>query len=298
MMLPVHSISINCLQLQKQNLMPQIKRFSGFNEYVSYNSDFVESSPMLYFFLIETINRVLRGEEKVHTFFNIVNKNNNCIIVLLTTEVCLIYDDQFNNDMIPLLSEELEFSKFKRYRFAGCKKTIDALFKLNQTEYELQKHRIIYKCSAVSLDYKYAPGSMQMGDINRIEELTTLSEGFAKEYFGDTKDPENMRVKIMSGILDDSIYQWVDCGRACSMAQSLNEDYDFPVIGHFYTYPSLRNKGYGTSIIHALTKGLLEAGNPFVMLSTNALTPSSNRVFEKVGYTNVGEYLLANKAKS
>jgi predicted GNAT family acetyltransferase len=81
------------------------------------------------------------------------------------------------------------------------------------------------------------------------------------------------------------------------MAQSLNEDYDFPVIGHFYTHPELRNKGYGSSIVHALTKGLLGAGNPFVMLSTNAMTPSSNRVFEKVGYSKVGEYLLAYKEK-
>ena len=118
-----------------------------------------------------------------------------------------------------------------------------------------------------------------MGDINRIEELTTLSEGFANEYYEDIKEPENMRQKIISGIMNDSIYQWVDSGRVCSMAQPLNEDYDFPVIGHFYTHPAVRNRGYGTSIVHALTKGLLLVGHSHVMLSTNALTPSSNRVF-------------------
>ena len=75
--------------------MPQIKRFSGFKEFVSFNNEFIESNPMLYFFLIETINRVLDGEEKVHRFFNILNGNNR-IVVLLTTEVCLVYKDLFN----------------------------------------------------------------------------------------------------------------------------------------------------------------------------------------------------------
>jgi hypothetical protein len=81
--------------------MPQIKRFSGFKEFVRFNNEFIESNPMLY--------------------------------------------------------------------FSGCKKTIDALFQMNQARYDMQKHRIIYKCSAVSQDFGYAPGGLQMGDINRIE---------------------------------------------------------------------------------------------------------------------------------
>jgi FR47-like protein len=252
---------------------------------------------MLYFFLIETINRVLKGEEKVHKFFNVTNGKDR-IVVLLTTEFCLIYDDHFDQKMISYLSDELEFSKFIRYYFAGSKKTIDELFALNSAEYEMQKHRIIYKCSAVSLDFKYAPGSLQMGDINRIQELTRLSEEFAEEYFEGKKEPENMKRIITAAILGDSIYQWVDKGEIRSIAQSMNEDFDFPVIGHFYTHRSFRNMGYGASIVHALTKGLLGEGHPYIMLSTNALTPSSNRVFGKVGYTNTGEYLLAYKNKS
>ncbi len=276
--------------------MPQLQRFLEFEEFVKVNSDFAESNPMLYYFLIKTVNRITAGKEKVHKLFNIYNGNNR-IVVLFTTDVCLIYEDRFDEEMISLLSEEIEFSKIIRYQFAGSKKTIDALFALHQKKYVIQKHRIIYRCAAVLQDFEYAPGSLQMGDRNRIEELTALSEGFAKEYYGDTKEPENMRHKIISGIMDDTIYQWVDDGRVCSMAQSLNEDYDFPVIGHFYTLTVSRNKGYGASIVHALTKGLLEAGNTHVMLSTNALTPASNRVFEKVGYVNVGEYLLAFKEK-
>jgi hypothetical protein len=55
----------------------------------------------------------------------------------------------------------------------------------------MQKHRIIYKCSAILPDFEYAPGNMQMGDMEKIEELTVLSEGFANEYYGDKYEAEN-----------------------------------------------------------------------------------------------------------
>jgi hypothetical protein len=200
--------------------------------------------------------------------------------------------------LIPLLSKELEFEKFNRFQFAGSKRTIDKLFELNNASYEMQKHRVTYKCSAVRDPFTPAPGRMEMGDIDRLDELVSLSRGFAKDYYGENKSFDDAEALIINGIQEDSIYQWVDNGTVCAMAQSLYGEYDFPVIGHFYTNPSNRNKGYGTSIVHALTKGLLrEGGHEFVMLQTNALTPQSNRVFEKVGYQNVGEYLLAFKEK-
>ena len=51
----------------------------------------------------------------MHKLFRIVN-GKNVIMVLMTTEVCLIYDNNFNENLISILSEELEFDKFVRYR--------------------------------------------------------------------------------------------------------------------------------------------------------------------------------------
>ncbi len=274
--------------------MGEVIKYSDFRNFIKEAEAFIETNPMLYYFLKETLARIIKGKEKVHKFFKITG-DDNLIMALLTTEVCLIYDDKFNKDYIPLLSRELEFDKFIRYQFAGSKATIDALFRLHGKDYELQKHRVIYKCTAVANNFIPSPGQMQMGDIRRLNELAVLSSGFSRDYYGERDSIEEGINRIIVGIQSDSIYQWVDNGRVCSIAQSLNEDYDFPVIGHFYTHPTYRNKGYGASITYELTKGLLGVGHEFIMLSTNAFTPSSNRVFEKVGYLNVGEYLLAYK---
>jgi predicted GNAT family acetyltransferase len=75
------------------------------------------------------------------------------------------------------------------------------------------------------------------------------------------------------------------------------EEYDFPVIGHFYTDPELQGKGYGSSLIHRITKGLLDAGHPFCMLVADALNPASNKAFLKAGYLPKGEYMRIYKPR-
>lgn len=277
--------------------MAQVKTFLRYVDFLDENKDLMDSNPLQYFFLREMFDKAVKKEVQLIKMFNVRNDNNR-IIVLHCTEVCLIYDDNFDETLIPVMSKELAFEKFKKFQFAGSKRTIDKLFELNNASYEMDKHRVTYKCKAVNAAFLPSTGRMQMGDIKRLDELVELSRGFAKDYYGENKSYDDSARLILSGIGQDSIYQWVDNGRVCAMAQSMNHEFDFPVIGHFYTHPAQRNKGYGASLVHGLTKGLLGVGHEFVTLQTNALTPASNRVFEKVGYENVGEYLLAYKSKT
>ena len=71
----------------------------------------------------------------------------------------------------------------------------------------------------------------------------------------------------------------------------------FPVIGHVFVNPVCRNKGYGASIVHHVTKGLLDAGNERCMLTANAYNPASNKAFKKAGYFPTGEYVVRYKKK-
>src|SRR5438105_176471 len=145
--------------------MVDVVHFERFEDYVSFTEDFANANTLLNFFLIQSINNVLNGKLKVHNLFNIIGENNKQITVLHTVEACLIYANDFDDQMILKLSGTLEFSKFNRYVFAGNKQVIDALFKLNQAEYSLQKHRIIYKCKQVNPDFIYSLGKMLMGDM-------------------------------------------------------------------------------------------------------------------------------------
>lgn len=279
--------------------MIEINRFDDFRDYAKFNQEFIDSNPMLYYHLENTIKRVFKGKGRqplLYKFFNITG--DKCFVaVLLIDNECLIYADNINDDVVDKLSEGLEFHLFKRYQFFGTKQIIDALFQKHKVEYEEQKYRIIYECKSILPDFKYSPGKLRMANEQRLFELAAFNVAFTKEYYGDTQDLEKAVQLIASGITNDNLYQWDFENNICAIAQAIHSDYDFPVIGHVFTNPNFRGKGYAASIVHRLTKGLLEAGAKKCMLSTNAYTPASNKAFMKAGYVQTGEYVVRYKKK-
>lgn len=60
-------------------------------------------------------------------------------------------------------------------------------------------------------------------------------------------------------------------------------------IGPVYTPPQLRRRGYASALVAHLTRYLLERGNDYCFLYTDLANPSSNRIYQDVGYEFVSE---------
>jgi len=54
-----------------------------------------------------------------------------------------------------------------------------------------------------------------------------------------------------------------------------------------YTPPELRRRGYASAAVSALTKKLLESGRKFVFLFTDLKNPTSNKIYQQMGYEAV-----------
>lgn len=149
--------------------MADIIRFNDISEFAQYNERFVSKNTLLYYHLKNTIIRVKEKKAFAHNYFNVIDTNCH-LAVLHIDEECLIYADEFNNDVILKLSEGLKFHLFKRHEFFGTKPTIDALFKLHNVAFKIQKHRNIYKCESVSKDLTYSQGEMQLANEKYIND--------------------------------------------------------------------------------------------------------------------------------
>jgi len=271
--------------------MIEIIRFTDFNEYYIYNKEFVYNNTLLNTFLIRMIKKVINGDEPLYKYFNIVDKEyGHKIIVLLTEQACLLYGTDCNIEMIECLSSEISYPLFKRYYFFGNKKIISTLLATNNALYEVEKDRNIYECSSVAKEFNYSTGNAEMGSFQDINQIEEMSFAFSKEYEGGEEIPEDMRSAMWQGIKRENIFVWKDHGEICSLLQVIYDRHDFPEIGNFYTKPEFRCKGYGASLIHRVTKGLLENKNEKVILTTNAKTPGSNIAFQKAGFIKVGDY--------
>jgi uncharacterized protein len=67
-------------------------------------------------------------------------------------------------------------------------------------------------------------------------------------------------------------------------------------IGPVYTPPDLRRHGYASALVADLTADLLDGGNDYCFLYTDLANPTSNRIYQNVGYefvANSVEYAFA-----
>ena len=58
-------------------------------------------------------------------------------------------------------------------------------------------------------------------------------------------------------------------------------------ISMVYTPPEQRRKGYAGAAVRALTAKLLAEGQPYIGIVTDAANPTSNKVYESVGFEHV-----------
>jgi uncharacterized protein len=60
-------------------------------------------------------------------------------------------------------------------------------------------------------------------------------------------------------------------------------------IGPVYTPPEHRGRGYATALVAGLSQSLLDGGRRFCFLYTDLANPTSNAIYERIGYRRVAE---------
>ncbi len=61
-------------------------------------------------------------------------------------------------------------------------------------------------------------------------------------------------------------------------------------IGPVYTPPEQRGHGYASALVAGVSQWLLDAGNQFCFLFTDLRNPTSNHIYQVIGYQPVGDF--------
>ncbi len=96
--------------------------------------------------------------------------------------------------------------------------------------------------------------------------------------------PEVVLARIASG----NIFLWHDQGPV-SMAQKLRPTRHGISVSGVYTPPELRRRGYASSCVAALSQQLLDAGFAYCTLFTDLSNPTSNEIYQRIGYRPLGD---------
>ena len=111
---------------------------------------------------------------------------------------------------------------------------------------------------------------------------------FLEEAFGEDRppaDPEQMVERRLKGPAE-GLYLWDDGGPR-ALAGFAGPTSNGIRVGPVYTPPEHRNRGYASACVAALSQLLLDRGRRFCVLYADTANPTSNRIYERIGYEPV-----------
>ncbi len=125
------------------------------------------------------------------------------------------------------------------------------------------------------------------GDLTLV---TNWWEAFNLEALGETSD-ESLREAARLRIADGDIFLWeVEPARPVSMMARTRPTRHGIGVSLVYTPPALRRLGYASAGVTALSRRLLAEGRRFCCLFTDLANPTSNHIYQVIGYRPVADF--------
>lgn len=100
----------------------------------------------------------------------------------------------------------------------------------------------------------------------------------------EVKIRENWKSSFQRSLDEERIFLLLNNEIPVSMARRAGKTPNGITVNLVYTPPSLRRRGYATECVAKLSQRLLDEGNKFCFLFTDLLNPTSNSIYQKIGY--------------
>lgn len=134
---------------------------------------------------------------------------------------------------------------------------------------------------------RHVPGTRRIAGPSDRELVFAWLEGFMFDAFGDADlaEVESMTDRWIEG-RGRTLHLWEDgdpvslCGIGGQTPLGIR-------IGPVYTPPAVRGRGYASALVAAVSQEALDAGRRFCFLFTDAANPTSNHIYQEIGYQHV-----------
>jgi len=147
----------------------------------------------------------------------------------------------------------------------------------------------VYELRQVIPPAQPPPGFLRAAAEHEAALLAAWRDAFSLESLHQPPPADSPKI-VIRGIKAGTIFVWDD-GGPVSMAISNRPTPNGISIGGVYTSPELRRRGYASACVAALSQHLLDGGKKFCSLFTDLEYPTSNAIYQKIGYSPVCDFL-------
>lgn len=133
------------------------------------------------------------------------------------------------------------------------------------------------------------PGTARLATVDDAPLLVEWTEKFLQEIFQPLDSRQHLQSIVAYEIQCGDISVWGN-GGAVSMAVRNRSTRNTASIASVYTPKEYRGKGYAGANVAAFSQHLLDTGYQTCVLFTDAANPTSNAIYQRVGYKHVCDF--------
>jgi hypothetical protein len=278
--------------------MVNLKKFNSPKAFWEYNEGTLNTQYFEHFHLHNLLDDVRNGQEKLHDAYNVLDDDGSNVLIVWVDELIFLYGTVWNDDVLDVIVEQLHQIDISTvHLFRGQRDIVVAILNKVKCQYEIINHRLIYNCDVVKPLSKKPKGKFGIANFADAATILKMSVDYYVEEFEGKGQQSHDSVKqsAYQGIRNSAIYKWSNNGRIVSKARAFGNDPLHPMIGGLFTKPTERNKGYAYLLLSYLSTYLLEHGAKKCGLLTEATKITTSKIFERVGYTKVYEWINIHK---
>ena len=269
--------------------MKTIKRYQSASVYFAENQSYLmqtEINNNLIIGLIKSYENVSEIPDNV-IVLTVFDELEPRLTFFKNTSKGILAGNNADKEDCELLIEYLQNQGVLLEGLVGDEKYADVFMNLYPQEINSIKKLISHELSIVN----QVPLSNGLARLANESEIALLAHWFflfqEEEKLFPQKTAEGFIQHVQNLINKSLIYVWEINKEIVSMATIVRETPNFQIVGAVYTPVNQRKKGYASSLVHFLSQFILDNGKK-AGLFTNASNPTSNKIYQKIGYNPNG----------
>lgn len=275
----------------------RVVRYENPKEFKELTWDFLNKYEVEYSMIIGIVSTLVNVPETFpkYRLFAIMNGADLVGVALQTPPHPLTFT-KLEEEGVDLLIDELRSNKIEVLGVSAIKESSDYFCKkwmdLNSYKISNDMKMRLFKLTSVN-EPKNIKGILRECDENDRELLQDWVERFTIDCHLD-KQFKNLKAHVKRsvdlGLKANVFYMWEDEGKPVSMVKKTRETPKGAGLGAVYTPNELRGNGYASASVTRVTQKLLSMGKSYCFLYTDLSNPTSNSIYQKIGYVPVLDF--------
>lgn len=160
--------------------------------------------------------------------------------------------------------------------------------------FTVEEHQRLYRLGRLVLPEPAPAGCAYVAGGQDRAQLVTWVQSFVEETFSQSQPGAGAMVDAR--LPWGGMYLWkLDDGTTVAVAGRSRESVGTTRIGPVYTLPEHRGHGYAAALTAAVSQAALDAGIGEVLLFTDMANPTSNGVYQRIGYEPVTDRMILSR---